>query len=527
MEKLKSSPYFHPFLFAAFPVLFLFADNITRVTLHQIWQPIGIAFLITAAIFVVNLLLFRNARKAALLTSACVVFFFLYRPSFVTLQEQPLLVSLHLNRHRQLAMLFLAVLAIIAFLLLRSRKPFLKLTYVVNVMVLFLILPSVFTISRHFVTQLFTSNKGSGVALKQKPLPPNAPDIYYIVLDGYARQDVLKEVFEQDNEPFLKALEQRGFYIARESTSNYNQTILSLASSLNFNYLPDLPQFPKLLADDYATVTGLISQSAIRKELAAYGYKFMNISSGFFATEIKDADYYWESNLSIYFDEFEEAMLNTTPLPDFVIYYLNKDYFYNLHRKLILFSFDKLPETTEVPSPKFAFVHIISPHAPFVFDAEGNPVHSDRPFSYYDGTHYLVRGGSVAEYKTGYRDQVTYMNKRVLEAVDQILATAKNPPVIILQGDHSARIGLDWDKEENTRHREVHSVLSAYHFPNNDTTGLYQDITLVNNFRVVLNKYFKQNLPLLPDKNYYSGWEKRYDFKDVTEEVKTGKLQPL
>ena len=38
-------------------------------------------------------------------------------------------------------------------------------------------------------------------------------------------------------EPFLKRLEQKGFYVARRSTANYCQTPLSLSSSLNAVYL--------------------------------------------------------------------------------------------------------------------------------------------------------------------------------------------------------------------------------------------------------------------------------------------------
>lgn len=63
------------------------------------------------------------------------------------------------------------------------------------------------------------------------------PDIYYIILDGYARGDVLQEVYTFDNTEFLDALSSRGFFIADQSHSNYSQTQLSLASSMNFEYL--------------------------------------------------------------------------------------------------------------------------------------------------------------------------------------------------------------------------------------------------------------------------------------------------
>ena len=50
-----------------------------------------------------------------------------------------------------------------------------------------------------------------------------------MILDGYTRDDVLDEVYGFDNEPFLAGLEDRGFYVARDSYANYPATYLSLA----------------------------------------------------------------------------------------------------------------------------------------------------------------------------------------------------------------------------------------------------------------------------------------------------------
>ena len=63
------------------------------------------------------------------------------------------------------------------------------------------------------------------------------PDIYYIILDGYGRSDVLKNEYGYDNSDFLNALRDLGFTVSECSQSNYAQTQMSLASSLNFNYI--------------------------------------------------------------------------------------------------------------------------------------------------------------------------------------------------------------------------------------------------------------------------------------------------
>src|SRR3970282_1068515 len=68
----------------------------------------------------------------------------------------------------------------------------------------------------------------------------DSPDIYYIILDGYARDDILRKFYQLDNRDFLDRLGELGFYVAGCAQSNYAQTQLSLASSLNFAYLDSL-----------------------------------------------------------------------------------------------------------------------------------------------------------------------------------------------------------------------------------------------------------------------------------------------
>ena len=75
--------------------------------------------------------------------------------------------------------------------------------------------------------------------IQQENLPPsteNLPDIYYIILDGYPRQDALLQYFDFDNQYFIDQLEEIGFSIPTCSQSNFAMTILSLSSSLNMNY---------------------------------------------------------------------------------------------------------------------------------------------------------------------------------------------------------------------------------------------------------------------------------------------------
>ena len=81
------------------------------------------------------------------------------------------------------------------------------------------------------------------------------------------RADNLKVVYGFDNTAFIKDLSQRGFYVANCSQSNYAYTELSLASSLNANYLDVLG------ASHDAQADSLIQDSSVRLFLKTVGIR--------------------------------------------------------------------------------------------------------------------------------------------------------------------------------------------------------------------------------------------------------------
>ena len=63
------------------------------------------------------------------------------------------------------------------------------------------------------------------------------PNVYFFILDAYARSDILKKNFSHDSADFLSKLEKNRFSIVKNSFSNYPLTYLSVASTLSMDYL--------------------------------------------------------------------------------------------------------------------------------------------------------------------------------------------------------------------------------------------------------------------------------------------------
>jgi len=112
-------------------------------------------------------------------------------------------------------------------------------------------------------------------------------------------------------------------------------------------------------------------------------------------------------------NNFENLLLADSPLdwlPQ-VLFQRPPAHSYEGHRERVLFTFDKLATIPVRPGPKMVFAHIISPHPPFVFDAQGNAVQPPRSYSIGDGDDYR---GDWEEYRQGYAGQVQFVN-RMLE----------------------------------------------------------------------------------------------------------------
>lgn len=225
--------------------------------------------------------------------------------------------------------------------------------------------------------------------------------------------------------------------------------------------------------------------------------------------------------------EFERVYLSATALgafydPEFAVTKELRSILplpsYGTRRERIEYALDQLAEIPKTAGPKFVFVHIIAPHPPFVFDSEGPPVVTNRPYAPRDAEGLA---GDASEYRVRYIEQMQCANSQTLTAVDSILNSSARPPVIILQGDHGSGSLLNPDLLEASCLFERTSILNAYFMPEGKTRLLYPDITPVNSFRVIFNTYFGTDYPLLPDYTYYSPFVNPYHFIDITGEIET------
>lgn len=476
MKKI-TNPLFYPFLFGFYPVLSLLGHNLREVNISDTARSFAVVFILVTSIFVLLRLLLRDWHRAGLLTTLVTLVFLSYGHVYNVLTGVSIFgVSLH--RHRYLAPLSIFVIGVGAWLILKVILDPKSWTNALNIIALVSLVMPIYQVGSWEVQQFNMQARVNSTPYQVDIGKGKKPDIYYIILDAYTREDILQSHFNYDNSDFLKKLVERGFYVASCSMSNYAHTSQSLSSSLYMNYLQDL--------FGYSGELPAWKDSEVIRFLRSQGYTVVAFNNGFSLAPSLEADIFI-SRPNNELNKFEAMLAQSSMillLTDFTRKFPDKfkvdpEYAELVsYRKDTLYFLDELNKLPDLPGPNFVFAHVFPPHDPFVFGPNGEFIT--------DSIDPLV----------GYVNQVRYVNVRILDVIDTILAHSKTPPIIIVQGDHGPA-GV------NETHFERMSNLNAYYLPGAKEQP-YASISPVNSFRFVFNQFFDATYDLLPDIRYYS-----------------------
>jgi hypothetical protein len=495
----------HPFLISLYPVLALLSYNIKEIEPRAALRALLVSFVLIVAVFFLLWALTRSSARAGLLASLFALLFFSYGHVNAAFRETPVL-QFVLGKQSVLAVLYMALFFAGVFWVLRRLKNPDPLTSGLNGFAVILVVLPVAQMAVSLVSfSRSAAQMAEKVPIQQELTAPAGqalPDVYFIILDTYANQDLLSELMQYDNSEFVAQLEALGFEVARCSQSNYSQTELSLSSTLNMDYLTTFD--PRYVSGymDRSELPALIKQSVVRRSLEQIGYQTVAFGTGYNWSEIRDADIFYypgETGLSWLgnnagLNQFEAMFVRTTGgllLTTLKLPALNDltrvvDHPYQDHINIQLFVLDSLSKVPHVAGPKFVFVHLLIPHGPFVFGPDGVlPLDQAVGSKEADG-----RDLTEEDFIKGYVPQLEYINRRMLAIAENLIEDSKTPPIIIIQGDHGPF--------------SLPPILNAYYLPGDTNAGIYSSITPANSFRLIFNTYFGTNYPLLPDVSYKS-----------------------
>lgn len=494
----------HPLLLGSFPVLFLWSQNASEVHRGEVLPILAVVALGVVVLAVAVALILRDARRGALAASVSAVVLLSY--GHIAADLPPWL---------GIGLAVVLVVAATLFAVRASGTHLAGATRGANVIGIVLVATTLVPLTGGALASAPASAElGDGVEIQR---PDEPPDIFYIVPDRYARGDSLREIFDHDNRDFASELESLGFDVLDQSLANYPKTAHSLATSLNLGYLEELERtIPASRGGDWGPVYALLRDHRLGEALTSIGYDYLHLGTWWSPTSTSGhATHVLTRDRS---SEFRQVFESTTAWPALRSLFGEEGPLTrrDAHRVFGEHQLDTLEELAAQrgPAPRFVFAHLALPHEPYVFDADGSVV--------------LEGVEKSRTREDNYVRQLTYLNERLLTIVERIVE--HNPDaIVVLQADEGPhpvqrlRQGppFRWLDASVAELGEKLRILNAVRLPGVSDAELAEDLTPVNTFRLVLDRYFGADLAPLDDRAYvFPDEDHLYTFVDVTDRLR-------
>lgn len=486
---LKQFPLFL-LLLPLFVVVHIERDLPGLIDYALLYDQLFFLFLAPLLFFFICYVFSRSMKKAALQTFAILIFFYFFGEIKNSIGKTTSIYFL--QSYSFLVPLFALPLFFILYKISKSRSPFNRHFFILNIGLLLFIIADIFIL---FINAKKNDDSIAKLEADYTPCDSCAkPDIYYIILDSYASTSMMEQDFNFSNEAMENSLKQKGFHIIPASRSNYNMTIFSVASVFNLDYLPELDTTRTLYLRDLLPATKRIYDNSLitllkKENYQVFNHSIFNMRNHPATTPVFDI---WDlrglyRQYNFFFKAFSEMSYH---LPTRLRYFFNDDEVVVLGRerdRLDSAIMQNIVTTSALATdgPKFVYAHFSKPHAPYTFDSTGQSL-----------PPYPVWPPHI-QWKNHYIQQIVYMNNAIEKIVDTILANAKRETVIIIQGDHGFRF---FDEQYNAKE---FPNFNAVYFSNREYSLFNDSTTNVNTFRIVCNTFLKKKYPLLENRTYF------------------------
>ena len=534
LETKKNLKIFHPFLIAFFPIIAIYSVNIGLIQLEQFILP-TLLIVVSAFLFFLCLkYILKNGKKAALIVSLAFIIFFSFGHVYNML-NQVSIGDTNFGSNRILLPIFTILFGIGSFLIIKTKRTLDNATSIVNtISVVFIAVIVVMVgietfgcdeclIERNtsWYFDFFSDEKidfspyfeAHSFSISESDSLPN---VYFIILDGYPTNDVLKKHVNFDNSEFTNLLKQRGFNVAENSHANYSFSGPSISATMNMNYINFLADEFGENSRDYNPILGkdfgLYADNQVIKNFKLMGYKVIKIGSA--ATYLHKLPLADLSPCYKIIHLMDNRLLDAVGSTSMIGYFIER-WAEEQQRQIILCDFEELPKISSYfEEPVFVWSHIMLPHFPLIFGPNGEPITPGKSLLTMNHPEFTDSSWDV---KTQFKHQIQFANKKSIEFIDKILENEKQA-IIIIQSDHGSGFGINLQDPVDDDVFQKLSNLNAIYFPDEKHREmLTDDRTNVNTFRIVFNSYFGSDYEMLEDRIYWGlSYKKPFWFKDVT-----------
>lgn len=481
----------------AFFVLHGWNENVGLIPLRELFFLSIKYILITILTYYASAGLLRNYEKGYWLSFFLLCLYFFFGAFKDKMEEYPFFSKLTAYSYLLPFMTLLG--ASMYFLLRRQKAPGKKALQFMRVLTLVVLaLETGSAVFQAFNGTAARQDFGDRTLSLQKDLsvPTTAqkkPHIFWLVFDEYPSAASLRKNFGFAD-PLDSLLKTEGFYIAPEATSNYNYTHYSLTSTLDMQYLNGLPSSGIVTLRDLVRGNLSLRENNVTRYLERNGYRILNhsiydlkgyptrgiLSFAHVPSSLLDHQTLFTRTWTDIGWQFPSLFSKNKKEADSISLREQVNKADRQYKDMEEGLYQSLQENRDSREPVFLLAHFLLPHEPFIYEADGR-------------LHY--RNGLNAD-RSFFLPQVQYTGTKVIALVRKIkeLYGAENT-LILVQGDH----GFKFEEEEPAWAKESCRILYGVYAPGKNYAGWYPNISSVNSFRIIFNRYFNSQLPMLKD----------------------------
>lgn len=484
---------FHWLLVPVFFIIHNYIDFYGLVDFRQLQPSIIQWFLFPISVFGIGYFFYKNSSSASLLTFYITTVFFLAGPIMKELKAITYLQFL--SKYSVFLPLTILGFLILAIGLYKFPQKTLRAHSFLFLLFTVLIL---FETGRYFVLGTTGLERRNALLIKNeaelKTIPSTAkPSIYFLLFDEHPSTLSLQTLFNYSNQNLDSNLQLLGFKLSAHAESAYPYTAPSLYSLFGLNEFSP-PHGKEFKFKDLPAAEISFTKNRLVPFLQQHGYSFVN--AGIF--DVVNFPSLIKTELS---RESTASMIKKQTLLNRIVEDLGWNYTHLYQQRFINQLNNQIKAEANAAKkaehfldsclhisaekPVFFYGHFMLPHNPYKFDSTGRL----QTYTYDRYQSYYQKPGT-------YLSQVAYTRNLILQLAKEIIDKKGSDAIIIIQGDHGYRMFNPQRFDESHKRK----ILSAIYFPDKNYSLISDSLYAPNTFRIVLNKYFKQQIPLLQSK---------------------------
>lgn len=441
---------------AAYPVLFVYFQNIEEVDFIEVWKVLFYFVIVALAVYSITSLVFRRLGLSAVIASL----FLALLLNYMIIQKGIQLIFSSLKYWHILPIILVVIAHIFYFLRKISEEHYSSIILIIQITIGGLILINAIPAIPHIITKVKIHTEQAKME-SQSEETGQGSNVYWFIFDECASFATMEKYYDYGDKTVFDALQELEFTISDDSRNESGNTVSVLTNCLNLEYVANSSM-------DAAQLETLRKDNKLVNIFKDNGYQIKGIGdTGWLGIQSVNQTT-GTAGKTIEGKQVSDLIMQNTVLAPFV------QFDGTAEAKIIMETFEYMQDSDNIQAntSQLNIIYLCTPHQPFLFDKDGGAVSAANYANWDDERYYL--------------GQYIFVMNQMLKSVKNIV---ENDPdsIIVVQSDHGPRFNNEMPYEDKI------NILNAVYFKGEEISEVGGK-SGVNTLRTVCNRLFGYDL---------------------------------